>query len=239
MNPDWHTLSEINFLMYRRMTDHLEAALNALNQARDEAQRARAAEAVSAARDMYAAWSNLIRHNAGEAPLLTGNQEFQAGDLLSWMAAALQITQLPECDDEDRLRGNQAMIREALMALHSCAQTLGPGAYMLVERHPRGFWFRVRYGATARIPDSLDGLLAQMQANWREKTAAFELRSARDFLTINGSELFFTHKDRQCELSFFVYFVEQPNRKLDTRQSQVQTLLNSFNTDDTYRVITD
>ncbi|MBZ0299483.1 MAG: hypothetical protein K8J31_07085 [Anaerolineae bacterium] len=237
--PDWESLSEINFLMYRRMNEQLTTALSALEPAADEdPNQARAGDAVSSALHMYTAWANLIRHKAGETPLTTGKQEFNGRDLLNWIATTLQLSDIPEAEADFMLKGNRAMLQEALALLQSCAHTLGPGVRVLVEKHPRGFWFRVRYHALSDPPPTLDELLANLRANWRVQSAAFELRSARDFLQLNNTELYYSVQDRDCELSFFAWFVQQPTGSQSPRE-KARALLDAFNTDDTYQVITD
>ena len=242
MNTDWNTLSEINFLLYRRMSDHLNAALVALEPAAwpgEEIQPDRAAQSVTEALSMYTAWANLIRHKAGETPLISGEACFDGCDLLRWVTTTLQIADLPELPDEQTiLKGNRATLQEALVSLQSCAHVLGPGVRVVVERHMRGLWFRVRYGILGQPPTTLDELLASLQANWRVKMAGFELSSARDFLSMNNTELFYTVRDQRGELAFFVWFAQQPSGEL-SRQEQARVLLDSFNADETYQVITD
>jgi hypothetical protein len=77
-----------------------------------------------------------------------------------------------------------------------------------------------------------------MQSNWRLQTAAFELASAQDFLEMNEMELFYTLAEGQCELAFFMPFIQQPSHRPSSRD-RVKTLLDSFNDADTYEVITD
>ncbi|PJF38363.1 MAG: hypothetical protein CUN54_11020, partial [Phototrophicales bacterium] len=69
-----------------------------------------------------------------------------------------------------------------------------------------------------------------MQGNWRSQSAAFELRRARDFLSMNGCELKYTVTTAYCELSFFVKAVGKnvpgktaakvPNKVDDTHPNQ-------------------
>jgi hypothetical protein len=237
--PDWESLSEINFLLYSRMTEQLNTALEALENVRDNSpNRARAEESVSSALAMYTAWANLIRQKAGESPLVSAQQRFGSRELLEWIAATLQMPDLPQSDTNITLKGNRAIIQEALMLLQSCAHTLGPGVRVLVEKHPRGLWFRVCFRSLSDPADSLEELLATLRANWRVQSAAFELRSARDFLQLNGSELYYRVQDRDCELSFFVWSAEQPSGSRSPRE-RAETMLNAYNGDDTYQVITD
>ncbi len=242
MNPDWNTLAEVNFLLYRRMSEHLNAALAALEPAADSVdgiQPDRAAESVHAALGMYSAWSNMIRHKAGETPLIANDACFDGQELLRWVGTTLHIAELPTLSgDQAVFKGNRETLQEALISLQSCAHALGPGVRIIVESHLRGVWFRVRYGIVNQPPATLDELLESLQANWRVKMAGFELSSARDFLSLNNTELFYTVRDQQGELAFFVWFAQQSRGEL-SRQEQAKVLLDSFNADDTYQVITE
>jgi hypothetical protein len=234
--PDWETLSEINFLMSRRVVDQLQGALGLLGQA-DEAKRQRATGAVQSALDLYNAWADLIRYKSGETPLNSPTR-FDGHDLLEWIAVTLQINDLPQPEGEIMLRGNRATLQEALLLLQSCAHTLGPGVRVRVESHRHGLWFRVRYASVSQPSANLEELLASLRANWRLQSAGFELRCAREFLLMNSCELFYTLHDQECELAFFVWFAQQPTAQPSTKE-KAKALLDSYNTDDTYEVITD
>lgn len=239
--PDWETLSEINFLLHNRTTEQLNAALHALeNLPESDNQRARTAAAIYSALNMHNAWANLIRYKTGTAPNVPGDSSFKLADLLDWICAILQISDLPHRDDTIILEGNQETLQEALMLMHSCAQTLGPGARVVVDEHPRGFWFRVRYGATSHCPTTLGELLGSLQANWRLQSAAFELRSAGDFLAMNNYEMYYTPGDHLAELAFFVRAARPTAEHKDTdTKKQARALLDTYNADETHRVITD
>jgi hypothetical protein len=234
--PDWETLSEINFLMARRMTDQLSGALHLMGQ-NEHVAHMRASGAVQCALDLYGAWADLIRYKAGEAPL-NGSTRFDGRELLEWIATTLQIGDLPEPDQDVTLKGNKATLQEALILLQSCAHTLGPGVRVRVESQRRGLWFRVNYANVGQASANLEELLARLRANWRLQSAAFELRCARDFLMMNACELFYAVRDQECEFSFFVWFATQPTGEPSTKD-KAKALLDSYNSDDTYEVITD
>ena len=239
--PDWETLSEINFLINNRMTEQLFIALNALEKLDDQDnQRQRAEGAVNSALNMQVAWANLIRHKAGDGTTLPGETRFPLYEMLDWISTVLQIPGMPELDDTLIVEGNRETLQEALVLLHSCAHTLGPGARVVVDEHQRGYWFRVRYGATQDCPQTLSELLGRMQANWRLQSAAFELCSAGDFLEMNNCEMFYTPGERMGELAFFVKAVRPTTqRKKDDTRTKTRTLLDTYNADETHRVITD
>jgi hypothetical protein len=234
--PDWETLSEINFLMSRRLTDQLQSALQLMGQP-EEAQRMRAAGTIQSALDLHGAWADLIRYKAGEIPL-NAPTRFDGRELLEWIATTLQMTDLPQPDGDIMLRGNRPTLQEALLLLQSCAHTLGPGVRVRVESHRHGLWFRVRYARVSDPAENLEELLATLRANWRLQSAAFELRCARDFLMMNGCELFYSVQDQECELAFFVWLAAPPSGEPSTKE-RAKALLDSYNSDDTYRVITD
>ncbi len=238
MSSEWTTLAQINFLIHRRLSERLDSALTALEHTQSEQAQERAIYAVSAARELYRAWTNLIRFKAGEAPAFAGGQQIDACYFLQWIAAELNMSHIPDCDEREALNGNLESVQEALVALRSCAQTLGPHAHIQVQRHERGFWVRVRYGRSNSSPETLEELMAGLRDNWRLETAAFELHCAYDFLKMNDIELFYSMPDQYCELAFFLPFTQQRNRGPSARE-KAKTLLDSYNAPDTYEVITD
>jgi len=201
MSSEWGTLSQINFLIHRRLSDFLDNAIIALEQSPSDQERA--LSDVSAAQGVYNAWTNLIRYKAGESPAFTGAQHISACELLQWIAAELNISRVPDCDEQESLRGNPETVKEAVIALRSCTQTLGPRPQIQVQRHERGLWLRMRYGRTGNPPTTLEELMASLNDNWRLETAAFELSCAHDFLKMNGIDLFYTLPEGFCELAFF------------------------------------
>ena len=236
--PDWESLSEVNFLISRRMVDQLSAALDALGQIPQGEQQQRALSTVTSALDLHTAWADLIRHKVGDKSVLPGPQEFDGRNLLEWITETLQMEDLPHPESDVMLKGNRGTIQEALLLLQSCAHTLGPGVRVRVEQHRHGLWFRVRYAALSDPPGTLEELLASLRANWRLQSAAFEMRSAREFLSMNGCDLFYSVRDRECELAFFLWFAHQPNGE-PSAKDKAKALLDSYNSDETYQVITD
>ena len=242
--PDWKTLSEINFLLANRMTEQLTAALTALDKIDTPSpQRSRATAMTSAALNTYTAWASLIRHNAGEAKVLPGGSQFESHTLLNWLATVLNIRHFSNSleDEESRiLLGNRETLQEALVLLRSCAQTLGPGVRVTVEEHARGLWFKVRYGAVGSPATTLSDLLTSLQSNWRSQSTAFELRCAQDFLTMNNTDLCYNVRHDECELAFFIKAAQANTRRRHepTSQDRARALLDSYNADETHRVIT-
>lgn len=235
MSSEWATLSQINFLIHRRLTAYLENAVTVLDESPEAHHSVR--HEIQAAQGVYNAWTNLIRFKAGESPAITGSQQISSCELLQWIAAELNISRVPDCDEEEVLRGNPETVKEAVIALRSCTQTLGPRPQIHVQRHDRGIWLRMRYGSTGNSPATLDALMLSLQDNWRLETAAFELSCAYDFLKMNGLDLFYTQPDGFCELAFFLPLVHMRGQRGSAKE-QAKSLLDGFNATDTYEVIT-
>lgn len=241
--PDWETLSEMNFLLHRRMTEHLNEALVALDQLdktnADPLWRARAAVRVTEALDLYTAWSNLVRYKSGESRAVRRTGYFAARPLLEWLSAEMQLPDLPNPGEELFLNGNRETLQEALLLLRSCATTLGPRVRVLVELQKYGLWFRIQYRAVKEPPASVEELLETLGGNWRSHSTAFELRSARDFLEMNDCELFYSIRENDCELAFFVRvkpggasaiaaeLPAQPQTLLDAVEARTETAVSS------------
>jgi hypothetical protein len=149
----------------------------------------------------------------------------------------LNISRVPDCDEDEVLRGNPETVKEAVIALRSCTQTLGPRPQIQVQRQERGLWLRMRYGSSGNPPATLDTLMSSLHDNWRLETAAFELSCAHDFLKMNGLDLFYTLPDGFCELAFFLPLAHQRGVR-GSAKDKAKTLLDSFNASDTYEVIT-
>lgn len=212
--PDWDSLSEINFILYRRMSDHLNAALAAISllgapeaQEDPEFWRERALNEVMRSLGMHSAWASLVRYQLGEQFLPQHLLQFRASEMLQWLTAELQLINVPPLPADMLLFGNRESLQEALLLLHSCAGTLGPGVMLQAQVEGGGMWFRVRYQSIRKPPTTLDELLIGLERlpeTWRTRNAIFELKRARDFLTMNKCELQFTVEENICELAFFV-----------------------------------
>jgi hypothetical protein len=217
-DPDWHSLDEINFLINRRMVEHLNAALAAISlinssDAQDtppEFWQKRALNEVLNAINTQNAWSSLVRHNLGESFLRQHIQQFPASELLVWVAAELRLPSFHLPKRDLILNGNRETLQEALLLLHSCAYTLGPGVRLVAELMKNGIWFRIRYNIIKDPPDTLEQLVEGMHKNWRTQNAAFELKRARDFLAMNDCDLHFSQDKDYVELAFFVPALQKP-----------------------------
>jgi hypothetical protein len=196
--PDWEALAEINFLIHRRMAEYLNDALAAVNQMDkpdpEGVTKSRVVKRIAEAQNLHTAWASLVSFKAGE-PGLKSSGHFEARPLLDWLAAELQLQNASMPEGEIILAGNRETLQEALLLLRSCAFTLGPGLRLLVEGQKYGLWFRIQYRSVGKPPSTLEDLLLELRGNWRSQSAALELRSARDFLSMNNYELFYTVQD--------------------------------------------
>jgi hypothetical protein len=213
--PDWDSLSIINFLLNRRMSEHLNAALAAIsligtedadNQP-PEMWQARALDAVLQSLNLHNAWASLIRYKQGETFLAQHMRQFSANEMLHWLASEMQLSHFDPLSVDITLCGNRETLQEALLLIHSCANTLGPGVRLQAETQADGMWFRVRYNMLKSAPPSLDKLmevLDRLSSSWRAQNAFFELKRARDFLAMNDQQLHYNVGQDYCELAFFV-----------------------------------
>lgn len=214
--PDWESLGEINFLLYRRMSEHLNAALAAITLAQSEENNGktpefwqeRALNEVLRSLDLHNAWATLVRHKLGESLVPQQLSEFSANELLTWLSVELQLNGTRTMSQDMRLIGNRDTLQEALLLLHSCAYTLGPGVRLLAEPEMRGMWFRISFNVLKNAPETIEGLISTLEkaapANWRMKNALFELRRARDFLTLNSCEIYYGIANDICTMAFFI-----------------------------------
>lgn len=235
--PDWESLNNVNFLIHRRMTEHLNAALAAISLIGAEEDdkppefwQERAMSEVLRSLNLHNAWASLIRHKLGEHFLPQHMLQFKASDLLRWLATELQLSHFENLPDDIILFGNRETLQEALLLLHSCSTTLGPRVRVQAEPKGSGMWFRVRYDAVKNSPPTLDRLFAALEKrpdSWRALSALFELRRARDFLRMNESELHYTLGQGYCEFAFFVNSAGEAEAATLQSQHMTTTLLTS------------
>ena len=211
--PDWSSLADINFLIRRRLVEHLNAAIGAVNLIDTpeagakpaEFWKAHAIRHIMRAQHLYEAWSMLIRYKSGQR--VTNGRQFRAGDLLEWLASETFQTYVPHSDHDRVLAGNRETLQEALLLLHSAAYSLGPHVRLLTEFKDRSFWFRVRFQQSKVKWQTLDELLEQLGDDWRTANAGFELHRAQDFLEMNGCTLSLMLHENVAELAFSVTVV--------------------------------
>jgi hypothetical protein len=218
----------MNFLLNRRMAEHLNAALAAISligtesAEQDKFWQERALVEALHALNMHMAWSSLVRHKTGETFLPQHMRQFTASEMLSWLANELRLPHNPSIKQDLILIGNRETLQEALLLLRSCAFTLGPNVRLSAQADARGIWFRVTYQVVAPAPPTLDALIEALTGSWRAGSAGFELRRAHDFLTMNGCELVYRVGETHCELAFYVQ-ASAAARNVSTQQHQLDT----------------
>ncbi len=209
--PDWSSLANIQFLLYNRISDLLNAALSSIAlSGMPEAQeqppefwRDRATHKIYDVLNLYTAWTALARFKMGEASD-RGMRPFPVNLLLNWLGTQLQLSPVPADPSNLILYGSQETLQEALWLLYSVGYTQGSGVRLELESSRLGVWFRVRFNRTTPLPTSIDDLLTSFGTHWRAQDTAFELAAARDFIRLNGSELILASGDGYGDLSFFV-----------------------------------
>ncbi|MBN1678999.1 MAG: hypothetical protein JW966_01820 [Anaerolineae bacterium] len=210
--PDWQALADLEFLLYSRISDSLNAALTSIAlsdmpEARDKPPgfwQKRASTRISNTLNLFTAWSYLIRYKIGEGIPERALRPFMVNSLLEWLSTQLQLPTTPTFSKDLLLRANQASLQEALMLLYSVAFTQGSGVRLDVETVDRGVWFRIRFSRLTPLPSTLDELIASFGDHWRSKDAVFELTTARDFVRLNGSELLIHASEGHGEFAFFI-----------------------------------
>ncbi|MBN1965947.1 MAG: hypothetical protein JW910_14950 [Anaerolineae bacterium] len=228
--PDWEALSQLQFLLMRRVVEPLNAGLAAVSLV-DMDQVAgkpraywqdRATRQVMSVLGLVNAWHALLRFKLGELLPHQHIRPFPVQELLDWLTYQLQSPEPFQAITNTVIEANRESLQEALLLLYSAAFTLGPQVNLLIESSESGVWFRVRYarrGANETCPANLDTLLERLSGNWRSEDAAFELRTAADFITLNGSHLHLQGTQYFCEMAFFIYALgKRPPEPLMTRQ---------------------
>jgi hypothetical protein len=241
IEPNWDSLADVNFLVRRRLVEHLNAAIGAVNIIDTpeaggkpvEFWKRRAIRHIMQAQNLYEAWSMLARHKSGQTAVYA--RQFRAGDLLEWLASETSQHYQAHSDHDRILAGNRETLQEALLLMYSAAHTIGPGVQLIAESSSKGFWFRIRYQDNRRQPRTLDGLFEQLDDDWRTGNAAYELCRAQDFLELNNYTLHFARLKDACELGFFVASagVEQSQSSAATLRDTEETVATQPTDDET------
>jgi len=214
--PDWEALSELQFLLYNRIADSLNAALTSIAlsdmpEAQDKPPgfwKNRATAKIANVLNLFTAWSYLIRFKMGESIPERAIRPFPVNDLLAWLGSQLQLTPTPSVPSNPQLHANRETLQEALLLLHSAAYTQGTNVRLGLEASDQGVWFRIQFARLRPLPASYDDLLASFGSHWRAKDTVFELTHARDFVRLNGCEVTLNTHEQIGEFAFFVYSVK-------------------------------
>ncbi|NDJ75854.1 MAG: hypothetical protein GYB65_06320 [Chloroflexi bacterium] len=210
--PDWEALADLQFLLYNRIADSLNAALSAiaLSDMPDAGDKPpgywkeRASNKIANVLNLFTAWSYLIRYKMGETIPDRAVRPFPANSLLEWVGKQLQLSPPPRIDTDPLLHANQETLQEALILLYSAAFTQGSGVRLEVEASEQGLWFRIRFNRLKTMPATFDELVESFGDHWRAQDTVFELKTARDFVRLNGSELMLAATQHMGEFGFFV-----------------------------------
>ncbi|GAB4569083.1 MAG: hypothetical protein Kow0077_01020 [Anaerolineae bacterium] len=225
--PDWESLSQLQFLLMRRVTEPLNAALAAialvhLDEAADRSRefwQSRATQEVLGVLNLVNAWHALLRFKLGELLPRQHIRPFNAQTMLDWLTMQLELSTPLRIETDMVLESSPEALQEALLLLYSAAFTLGPSVRLVLRTLTNGLWFRIRYNhpESKPCPPTLDTLLETLRGNWRLEDTAFEIRLARDFIALSGSKLHFQGTDQFCEFAFFVYAAgKRPLEPLET-----------------------
>lgn len=209
--PDWDSLSEFNFLLYRRTVDGLNAALSALEVASvpgsggmpPEWWYARSKGKIEAVLNLSMAWSWLIQFKNGVELTEQVIRPFVLQETLEWLNTNLQLRPPLYFDDSTRIMGNKQSIQEAMLLLHSVANTMGRVSLQVepTDTHIRFVIKISRLRPTTPVA-SIAELLSGYGSHWRERSIAFELRTALDFFEMNHLQLQLADDGLQLKLWF-------------------------------------
>lgn len=213
--PDWQSLSEINFLLYNRMADGLNAASSAMSLAEMSDGTGQSAEwwyqrakaKVDGVLNLVMSLSWLIQFKSGSSLPEKAIQPFHLQTLLDWISLHLQLVPPLTAEENTLLLANQHSIQEALLLLHSVASSQGSGVAIGLHPFVDGAHFRVRFARLrpTRAHHSVDSFINEQGNHWRQQTIAFELGLARDFLQMNQIELHLVDNGLLGEFSFRLY----------------------------------
>ncbi|HLA44140.1 MAG TPA: hypothetical protein VJZ27_11925, partial [Aggregatilineales bacterium] len=211
--PDWEALHQVNFILANRIGTSLNAALNAIKLSEmpeskldPQIWRDRAKAAVANVLNLYEAWSALIQFKNGFSLPPNAIRAFPVQSLLDWLTVQMELMPPPRAKNNIQLRGNQASFQEAVLLLYSVGATQGSSVHLNLELTNSGSWFRIRFMRSTTLPESVDELVASFGDHWRNQDTTFELKTARDFVLLNGSELILKW-DKDARMGEFAFFV--------------------------------
>lgn len=240
--PDWESMADVNFLIRRRLIEHLNAAIGAVNLVDTPEAGSKPAEfwkthairQIMRAQHLYEAWNTLMQYKAGQR--LTQQHPFRAGDLLEWLSSETFQTYIPHTDHEEILVGNRETLQEALLLVHSAAYSLGPNVRLVTDMRGSNFWFRIQYQDLKHKTHSFADLMETLGDQWRTANASFELSRAQDFLEMNGCALQYSWKDGVSELGFFVASINAARQGTPAASTQTEdeTLASLPDADETH-----
>lgn len=244
IDPNWQSLSDINFLLYNRLADSLNAALSAMALAQMAESTGQAPEwwyqrgksQIEGVLNLVMSWSWLIQSKVGSDIPEKALQPFRLQSLLDWVTLHLKLVPPLITEEDVLLHANQHTVQEALLLLYSVAATQGAGVNILISHFSAGVLFRIRFVRphhAKKSQRSIDELIQQQGSHWRQQIIAFELGIARDFLRMNQIELQLQENGSVSDFCFTLYKPGQHPQLLSSlptelhRQQSISHIINA------------
>lgn len=228
-DPDWEALNQLNFMLAPRISAPLNEALNALALAEmpeldgdPQLWRDKAKVVIGNLLHLYQAWSALIQFKNGIKMPPNAIRPFPVQALLDWLTLQLGLIPPARAKRNFYLNGNQSSIQEALLLLYTVSVTQGTEVHLVVDPNVSGSWFRIRFARNKPMPTSVDEMLNSFRSDWRSQDSAFELRLARDFVELNGSQITINWNEKQG-LGEFAFFIRQDRAQKPATSDLIST----------------
>lgn len=210
--PDWESLNDLNFLVYTRLANTLNAALSALELADtpgldDQTPlwwRERAHTKVTGTLSTLMAWSWLIQHKNGMQLPQQAIRSFPLQNTVNWLSEKLQLDGRGQAPSSLILEGNQETFQEAILLLHSVATSQGSGVKVAWEQKGDNVEFTCSFKRRRRREPyaDLEALLNSFKGHWRSQLTLFELQIAQHLLELSHAPLGFKDDGQFGEFHF-------------------------------------
>lgn len=210
--PDWESLNDLNFLVYTRLANTLNAALSALELADtpgldDQTPRwwrNRAHAKLSGTLSTLMAWSWLIQHKNGMQLPQQAIRSFELQTTVDWLSEKLQLGNRGQASSTLILTGNPETFQEAILLLHSVSMSQGSSVKVAWEQKSDQVEFSCSFKRRRKREPyaNVDDLLASFNTHWRAQLTSFELQIAKHLLELNHSKLEFIDDGKLGEFRF-------------------------------------
>lgn len=251
--PPWGALNDINFLLYNRFANPLNAALSAIELSENaegtgfsaDWWRSRAREKIAATLSLVMAWSWLIQYKNGMALPRQAIRPFALSETVNWLGERLR-TPISDTLDGVTLDANQETLQEALLLLYSVASSQGSGVSISWNVQPQSVKIGIQYRQRHKdaTDDNLEALMQGFKSHWRSQLTALELRLAQNFLQVNGIDLNFNDTGKMGEFGLDIN--RGPDHQLSLGQTttiggsaEAPTLVEDFNASTPSRQLND
>ncbi|MBI5931452.1 MAG: hypothetical protein HY862_19240 [Chloroflexi bacterium] len=223
--PDWEALNDLNFLLHNRLVSPLNGALSALEKSAPTTNpdwwHTRATSQVSTALNLVNAWSWLVQYKAlGQIPERS-IQPFPIQSLADWLTMQLQLVPPLIIAKNFLLRANQAALQEAIFLLYDVASSQGTSTKLILDTGSNGVMFRIRFTRLRESKpfNSLEEMETSLGQHWRGNIITFELKTAREFLRMNSSDLQLRDGGSKVEFVFVI------SRKIKAENGETESHL--------------